>query len=86
MNNDELKNIAESLIDTTILAGKKSIELYKKGLKKIIKPDNSPVTNGDLEVNKIIASKINKCCLTTYALTFYSKNRFFYEQTVGKKD
>ena len=58
MNNDELKNIAESLIDTTILAGKKSIEIYKRGLKKIIKPDNSPVTNGDLEVNKILTNKI----------------------------
>ena len=60
MNNNELKKIAESLIDTTILAGKKSIEIYKRGLKKIIKPDNSPVTNGDLEVNKILTNKIKK--------------------------
>ena len=60
MNNNELKKIAESLIDTTILAGKKSIEIYKKGLKKIIKPDNSPVTNGDLEVNKILTNKIKE--------------------------
>ena len=58
MNSNELKNIADNMIDTTILAGKKSIELYKKGLKKIIKPDNSPVTNGDLEVNKILTKKI----------------------------
>ena len=54
MRIDELKQIAEGLIKTTEEAGKKSIELYKKGLKKIIKPDNSPVTNGDLEVNRII--------------------------------
>ena len=54
MNSNELKKIAENLIDTTKLAGEKSIELYNKGLKKIIKPDNSPVTNGDLEVNKIL--------------------------------
>ena len=40
MNNSELKNIAENLIETTELAGNKSMELYKKGLKKIIKPDN----------------------------------------------
>ncbi len=58
MNNNELKEIAEGLIKTTELAGKTSIELYQKGLKKIIKPDNSPVTNGDLEVNKILTDKI----------------------------
>tara|TARA_A100001015_G_C14992750_1_gene714774 strand:- start:1235 stop:2014 length:780 start_codon:yes stop_codon:yes gene_type:complete len=60
MRIDELKQIAEGLIKTTEEAGKKSIELYKKGLKKIIKPDNSPVTNGDLEVNRIITEKIKK--------------------------
>ena len=60
MNNNELKNIAENLIKTTELAGKKSIELYKKGLKKIVKPDNSPVTNGDLEVDKILSEKIRE--------------------------
>ena len=60
MNNNELKNIAENLIKTTELAGKKSIELYKKWLKKIVKPDNSPVTNGDLEVDKILSEKIRE--------------------------
>ena len=60
MRIDELKQIAEGLIKTTEEAGKKSIELYKKGLKKIIKPDNSPVTNGDLEVNRIITEKIKE--------------------------
>ena len=60
MNSSELRNIAEGLIDTTYFAGKKSIEIFKKGLKKIIKPDNSPVTNGDLEVNKILTDKIKK--------------------------
>ncbi len=60
MNSDELKKIAEGLIDTTDVAGKTSIDLYKKGLKKIIKPDNSPVTNGDLEVNKLLTEKIKK--------------------------
>ena len=58
MNNNELENIAKNLIKTTELAGEKSIEIYKKGLKTIIKPDNSPVTNGDLEVNKILTEKI----------------------------
>lgn len=58
MNKDELKKIAENLIDTTAFAGRKSIEIYENGLKKIIKPDNSPVTNGDLEVNRILTEKI----------------------------
>ncbi len=58
MNRDELKKVAEGLIETTEIAGKTSIDLYKKGLKKIIKPDNSPVTNGDLEVNKILTDRI----------------------------
>ena len=58
MTGDELKKIAESLIETTAIAGKKSIEIYQAGLKKIIKPDNSPVTNGDLEVNRILTEKI----------------------------
>tara|TARA_A100001011_G_scaffold181480_1_gene190342 strand:- start:267 stop:683 length:417 start_codon:yes stop_codon:yes gene_type:complete len=60
MNNNELKEVAEGLIKTTEIAGNKSIELYQKGLKKIIKPDNSPVTNGDLEVNKMLTKKINE--------------------------
>ncbi len=58
MNNSELESIAKNLIETTDLAGKKSVEIFKKGLKTIIKPDNSPVTNGDLEVNKILTEKI----------------------------
>ena len=60
MNSNELKSIAENLIETTELAGSKSIELYKQGLKKIIKPDNTPVTNADLEVNKMLTDKIEK--------------------------
>ena len=58
MNNIELENIAKKLIETTELAGRRSIEIREKGLKTIIKPDNSPVTNGDLEVNKILTDKI----------------------------
>ena len=58
MNKNELKIIAEGLIDTFNIAGKKSIDLYSKGLKIEIKSDNSPVSNGDLEVNKLITNKI----------------------------
>ena len=60
MNNYELKNISENLIDTTKLAGHESVELQKKGLKIITKPDNSPVSNGDLAVNKLLTEKIKK--------------------------
>ena len=52
MNNNELKTIAENLIDTFNRAGKESIELYDKGLKIEIKKDNSPVNNGDLRTNE----------------------------------
>ena len=58
MKNEELKMIAESLIETTEKAGKKTIELHEMGLKIIKKPDDSPVTNGDLEVDKMLKEKI----------------------------
>ena len=43
MNKNELKNIAENLIDTFKKAGEESIELFDKGLEIQIKKDNSPV-------------------------------------------
>ena len=55
-----LKKICESLVNTFELAGKNSISLYEKGLKIKIKNDNSPVSNGDIEVNKILTDKINQ--------------------------
>ena len=58
MNVNELKKIAESLIETFDIAGKESIQLYKKGLKIEIKEDKSPVSNGDLRVNNLITNKI----------------------------
>ena len=60
MTNIEIKKIVENLIDTFLEAGKVSLELRVKGLKKKIKSDNTPVSNGDLEVNKIITNKIKK--------------------------
>ena len=50
MNKNELKTIAEGLIETFNIAGQESIDLYTKGLKIEIKEDNSPVSNGDLKV------------------------------------
>ena len=58
MNNDQLKKINYALIDTFLIAGDRSIELRKIGLKKEIKSDNTPVTNGDIEVNNILTEKI----------------------------
>jgi len=58
MNKNELKNIAESLIETFNVAGQESIDLYAKGLKIEIKTDNSPVSNGDLRCNELITNKI----------------------------
>ena len=53
-----LKEIVESLIDTFLYAGKISLDLREKGLTKEIKSDNTPVSNGDLEVNRIVTEKI----------------------------
>ena len=58
MDSKQLKKISHELIDTFIFAGKKSIELRNLGLKKEIKSDNTPVTNGDIEVDNIITKKI----------------------------
>ena len=60
MNRNELKKIAEDLIDTFNIAGQDSIDLYKQGLKIEIKEDKSPVSNGDLKVNDLITNKIKK--------------------------
>ena len=58
MDDIKLKNTIESLINTFLIAGEISIELRNKGLKKEIKSDNTPVSNGDLEVNKILTKKL----------------------------
>ena len=58
MNKNELKNIAEGLIETFNIAGQESIDLYSNGLKIEIKSDNSPVSNGDLRCNELITNKI----------------------------
>ena len=59
MNLNQTKEIALSLLDTFKKAGSVSLELRKKGLKKEIKSDNTPVTNGDIEVNNILIKKIS---------------------------
>ncbi|MDC3028597.1 3'(2'),5'-bisphosphate nucleotidase CysQ [Candidatus Pelagibacter sp.] len=58
MKDTNIKEIVENLIETFLNAGKLSLELRAKGLTKKIKSDNTPVSNGDIEVNKIITEKI----------------------------
>ena len=58
MNSNQIKEITLSLLDTFKEAGNIALELRKKGLKKEIKSDNTPVTNGDIEVNNILTKKI----------------------------
>ena len=58
MNQSDIKKIVEDLIQTFLNAGKISLDLRKRGLVKEIKSDNTPVSNGDLEVNKILTKKI----------------------------
>ena len=60
MKESELKNITKQLIETFSIAGKESIEIFKKGLKIEIKEDNSRVSNGDLIVNDLITNKIKE--------------------------
>jgi len=56
----QIKEIVENLIDTFVNAGEISINLRKDGLTKEIKSDNTPVSNGDLEVNKIVTKKLRE--------------------------
>tara|TARA_B100001248_G_C27305480_1_gene419222 strand:- start:75 stop:854 length:780 start_codon:yes stop_codon:yes gene_type:complete len=60
MNSEDLKKLAEGLIETFNFAGRESLRLYDEGLKIEIKDDNSPVTNGDLKVNELISNKIKE--------------------------
>ena len=58
MNNLNLKNIVEDLLSTFLEAGKIAKKISDQGVKITIKPDKSPVTDGDLAVNQLLTSKI----------------------------
>tara|TARA_B100001093_G_C26684807_1_gene952124 strand:+ start:155 stop:925 length:771 start_codon:yes stop_codon:yes gene_type:complete len=60
MNIEETKKITLELIDTFNKAGQISLDLRKIGLIKKIKSDKTSVSNGDIEVNKILTKKIQK--------------------------
>ena len=60
MNIEETKKITLSLIDTFNKAGHLALSLREAGLKKEIKSDNTPVSNGDIEVNKLLTKRISE--------------------------
>ena len=66
---DEKDNVGVIVVDKVnngqececwIMENNKSIKIQNEGLKIAIKKDRSPVTNGDLEVNKILTEKISQ--------------------------
>ena len=60
MKQINIKEVVEDLIETFLSAGNISLKLREQGLTKEIKSDNTPVSNGDLEVNEILINKIFK--------------------------
>ncbi len=76
MNNLNVKNIAEGLIDTFLEAGKIAKKISHKGVKITIKDDKTPVTDGDLEVDRLLRKKIS---ILTPKITIIS------EETVNLK-
>ena len=78
-----LKNIIENLIDSFLNAGYLALELREKGLIKKIKSDNTPVTNGDLEVNDLIVKKISEI---TPDLPIISEETFENKSNLNLKD
>ena len=60
MTEEEKKKIIENLIPLFEKAGRICLKLRSQGLKKEIKEDNTPVTNGDIEVNNLITTEIKK--------------------------
>ena len=60
MTKINIEKTVRDLIETFLSAGEVSINLRNKGLTKKIKSDNTPVSNGDLEVNKIISNKLKE--------------------------
>jgi len=85
LNNLNLKNITEQLLDTFLEAGKIAREISRRGVKVTIKSDKSPVTDGDLAVDKILTLKIKNLTPNipviseeTVNLNTQSKDRTFW--------
>ena len=83
MTEVNIKEVVKELIDTFLSAGETSINLRKNGLIKNIKSDNTPVSNGDLEVNKIIIKKLQAL---TPSIPIVSEEASDNKSTKGLKD
>ena len=82
MKTDELKTLAEKLLETFFNAGQKAIELRKVGLKTTLKSDNTPVTNGDLEVDRLLREKITKITHTNEPIKLSLKKLSFIKKVI----
>ena len=85
LNNLNVKNIVENLLDTFLKAGKIAKEFSRKGVTITIKVDNTPVTDGDLAVDKILRDKIENLTPNlpiiseeTVNLSIKNKNKNFW--------
>ena len=81
LNNLDLKHISEELVSTFIEAGQIAKEISQRGVKITIKADNTPVTDGDLEVDRILRHKIknltpNIPIISEETVDLNKKNRF----------
>tara|TARA_B110000438_G_scaffold296148_1_gene340375 strand:- start:209 stop:988 length:780 start_codon:yes stop_codon:yes gene_type:complete len=83
LNNLNLQKIAENLIDTFLNAGETAKDISRAGLKITYKSDNSPVTNGDLAVDKILRAKIANL---TSDIEIISEETVNLEDSSRKKD
>jgi len=77
LNNLDLKSTAEDLIDTFLQAGEAAKKISERGVKVVIKADKSPVTDGDLMVDKLLKAKIR---------TFNRNIPIISEETVNLDD
>ena len=83
MNIEETKKITLSLIETFNEAGRVALNLRKEGLKKKIKEDNTPVSNGDIEVNRILTKKISE---VTPNIAIVSEENSAHKNDLNLKD
>ena len=77
MNIEETKKITLSLLDTFNKASQVALDLREAGLTKKIKSDNTPVSNGDIEVNKILTNKIQEITPNIAIVSEESNNHKF---------
>ena len=60
INTNEIKIISEKIVQTFFYAGKESLKIRENGLITEYKEDKTPVTNGDMEINKIVVDRISE--------------------------